>query len=103
MSKKRLPPGERREAILNAALDVAEINGYMSITRQAVADQAGVTLGLITHYFSTMNQLKRAVMRAAIAQERLVVIAQGLAIGDDHAIKAPLELRHKASSYIVNR
>jgi AcrR family transcriptional regulator len=101
-SKKRVSPKLRTKAIIRAALEVAKEHGYAKITREDVADNAGVSLGLITHYFGTMPQLRRAVMRAAVSQEILEVIAQGLANGDDHAKKAPQDLKIKAVAALAN-
>jgi len=102
MSKKRLPPTERREHILGAALDLAKRDGFNKLTRDGIAAHAGVSCGLVTNYFNTMNQLKRAVMRAAIAGEVLEIVAQGLAAGDEHARKAPAELKQRAIEMMVN-
>ena len=70
--------------------------GYQKITRDAVAEAAGVSMGLVTRYFGTMVQLRRDIMRYAVREEVLEIIGQGLAAGDDHAKKAAPELRAKA-------
>lgn len=94
--KKRLPPNERRDAILAAAVDLSRRDGYNQITRDAIAEHAGVSMGLVTRYFGTMNKMRRAIIRAAISDEVLEVIAQGLAARDEHARKAPDDLKRKA-------
>lgn len=94
--KRRLDPEVRKEQILDAALDVARVRNYTSITREEIADRAGVSVGLVTKYFSTMPQLKRDVMRAAIRVEALAIIAHGVAIRDPHALKAPADLQQRA-------
>jgi len=43
-----------------------------------------------------MPQLRRAVMSAAIAQANLSVLAQGIAMKDAKALRAPEELRRQA-------
>lgn len=95
-------PALRRAQILQAAMTVAAKVGYGHATRDAIAAEAGVTAGLVTHYFETMTQLKRAVMRAAIQFEVLEIIAQGLANGDANARKAPAELKAKAVEILAN-
>jgi len=95
-NKKRLPPHERKEAILSAAIELATVKGYQQITRDGIAEQAGVSMGLVTRYFSTMNQLRRDVMRHAIKREILSIVADGMACRDPHAMKAPEELRRRA-------
>jgi hypothetical protein len=48
-----------------------------------------------------MPQLQKAVMRAAVARECLKVIAQGLAIQDKHALKAPPDIKTAAANAIA--
>lgn len=95
-TQQRKPPKQRKAELLEAALQVAEATGYVHLTRQAVADKAGVVPSLVTHRFSTMADLRRSVMRQAIKREILPIIAQGLAVRDPHALKAPVDLQHKA-------
>ncbi|MGJ0509088.1 MAG: TetR/AcrR family transcriptional regulator [Methylocystis sp.] len=93
---KRLGPDVRRGELLDIALDMAESLGLEQIRRDDIAKKAGVANGLVTHYFSTMTQLKRAVVRAAIERKILPVIAQALALKHPEALKAPDELRNAA-------
>lgn len=95
-NKKRMRPNERRDMILNAALELAGSKSYTTITRDEIADHAGVAVGLVTKYFGTMPNLKRDVMRAAIRYEHLPIIAHGIAIHDPHAMKAPPALKRRA-------
>jgi len=97
-----MAPHERRDAIMAVAVDLARVNGYNKITRDAIADQAGVSMGLVTRYFGTMNQLRRAIMRHAIDGGVVEIVAQGLAIGDEHAKKASPELKQQASNFLIN-
>lgn len=96
MSRKRLNPDVRREEILKAAMIVARRDGYTRMTRQAIAERAGASVGLVSRYFGTMPQLKRAVMRAAVTARDARLVAQGLAAGDPHARKADGELKRAA-------
>ena len=98
--KKRLKPDIRRGLILQAALDLAEKGNYTDITREEIAKQADVSVGLVTRYFGTMPQLKRDVMRAAIRSQLLPIVAHGLAIQDPHALKAPPELKQRAAALL---
>jgi AcrR family transcriptional regulator len=92
----RLNAKIRRTQIIDAAIRLAIKQGYQHVTRNAVAEEAGVSYGLVSTYFSTMTQLKRALMRAAIAQEVIEIIAQGLGAKDADALKAPEKLKQKA-------
>jgi AcrR family transcriptional regulator len=48
---RRLPPAERREQLIDAALAVAAHDGHERLAFEAVAKQAGVTRNLVYHYF----------------------------------------------------
>lgn len=93
---KRLLPSDRRQQILDAALNVAENIGYRHLTREQVATNAGCAESLVSAYFGTMEKFRRTIMRAAVKNESLPIIAQGLVAGDKHAKKADPQLRNKA-------
>ena len=92
----RLSAAERRELILEAAVKLADTSHYQRITRQDIADEAGIAPTLVTHYFGTMPQLRRDVMRYAVRNECLRVIGQGLASQDTHALRASPGLQASA-------
>lgn len=50
----------RREALIAAAIDLVAEGGAGGATVRAIADRAGVTPGLIRHYFRTKEDLTRA-------------------------------------------
>lgn len=100
-AKTRTNPALRKEHILAAAVDVARSAGYHKITRETVAEAAGVSPGLVSHYFSTMTGLRRDLMRHAVKQGILEIIAQGLAMRDDHARKASPELKQRATALLA--
>lgn len=102
VSKSRANPALRKDQILNVAIGLAKEQGYHKITRDGVAGAAGVSMGLVTRYFGTMKQLKKAVIRAAVKQGIPEIVAQGLANGDDHAKKAPAELKAEAATLLAN-
>ena len=87
---------QRREAIITAALAVATREGYMRMTREQIAAEADCSPGLVSSYLGTMPAMRRAVMRAAVSRKVLAVVAQGLAMRDEHALKAPEGLRAAA-------
>lgn len=102
VSKRRANPALRMEHILNAALEVAKENGFNKITKQSIAEAAGISVSLIGYYFKTVPQLKRAIMRAAISNGIVEIVAEGLAVKDPHARKAPKELKTRAAQLIAN-
>jgi len=89
-------PAVRKAELLDAALHVARRDGYSHVTREALAEHAGVSPGLISKYFGTMASLKRAIMSAAVARRDLVLIAQGLAAGDAKARSVPPDVKMDA-------
>ena len=102
MTFKRLEPKVRKQQIIVAALKLATSNGFQNIRRDAVAVEANVAPGLVSKYWGTMTQLRRAVMREAVKTENLKVIAQGLALGDKVATKASEHIRKKAIQQLAS-
>ena len=49
----------RRDALISAALELLAEGGPQAATIRAIAERAGVTPGLIRHYFSTKDELTR--------------------------------------------
>ncbi|MFF7952194.1 TetR/AcrR family transcriptional regulator [Streptomyces griseorubiginosus] len=56
-SRKRVHYGEGREALLNAAVRVVARGGLRRLTYRAVAQEAGVTHGLVVHHFGSRDAL----------------------------------------------
>lgn len=98
----KLQARERKAQILSAALDLCENVSFARVTREQIAEKAGCPPTLITYHFGTMPSLRRDIMREAVRVECLPVIAQGLALRDAHALKAPEELRQRALQSLVN-
>lgn len=102
VNKTRTDPELRKGQILSVAIELSKELGYHKVTRDGIAERAGISAGLISRYFNTMTQLKRAIIRAAIHQEIPEIVAQGIANNDDHARKAPPELKRKAIELMAN-
>ena len=66
-----------------------------------VAAEAGVAMGSVNHHYGTMQVLRDAVMQRAVEEEQLELIAQGIAMGDNIAKSAPLELRQRALTTLL--
>lgn len=94
----KLDPRERRAQILTEAVKQAAKVGYQRIKRDELAAALGVSPALINAHFTTMEQLKRDVMRQAVATASgkdlstpvvvpcaLRVVAQGIVARDRHA------------------
>lgn len=59
---------KRRDALIAAALELVAEGGPQSATVRAIADRAGVTPGLIRHYFSSKEVLTREAYRHLMDQ-----------------------------------
>lgn len=99
----RKDPKERKAQILETAVNVCKTKGFHSITREDIAIELQITKALISRYFGTMANLKRDIIRFAIRNEVIPVIAQGLATGDRHAKKAPEDLKQRAAAYLAQQ
>lgn len=86
----------RNATILEAAIQEAGEVGYQWITREAVATRAGVSAGSVNNAYGRMVELKRAVLREAVARGLANIVAQGLADNHEIARNAPPELKAKA-------
>jgi AcrR family transcriptional regulator len=91
----------RHDEILAAAVRLSVTTGYTRVTRNDIALAAGCSPALVSEMFGTVVCLRRDIMRAAVANHVLPVIAQGLALRDPHALRAPAELRVLAAESIT--
>lgn len=97
MSKQtRLKPEIRKDELLAAAVALAADIGYTQITREQVASAAGVTPNALSYHFNTMPQFRRELMRFAVRRRNALVVAQGLALRDPHAMRADEDLKIQA-------
>lgn len=60
---KRESEEKRRDALILAAMALVSEGGPQAATVRAIANRAGVTPGLIRHYFSSKEELTRAAYR----------------------------------------
>lgn len=63
MVRQRLPENERREQILQAASRVGAQQGLMNLSLRKVAEEAGVSHGLVAHHFQSKEGIQRALFR----------------------------------------
>ncbi len=59
----RLPPEERREQLLDAALAVIDEHGYDGVSMEAVARAAGVTKPVVYDLFANLGELLRELLK----------------------------------------
>ena len=65
---KRVDPEERRQRIAAALLEVASTDGLEGVSLRHVAAQAGVTSGMVQHYFPTKDAMMGFAMQSASAR-----------------------------------
>lgn len=90
-----------KQQILDAAVRLAESLGYNKITRDAVADEAGVACGLVNYHFKNMVDLREAIIEHAVANKLYNVIAQGIVSGHPVALAASDTLKKKALNSLL--
>ncbi|MEH3155790.1 MAG: TetR family transcriptional regulator [Gordonia paraffinivorans] len=64
----RLTIDQRREQLVDRALEIAERAGIGAVTVRAVADAAGVSLGIVHYCFAGKEELMDAVVGTAMAR-----------------------------------
>ncbi|MGN6762441.1 MAG: TetR family transcriptional regulator [Leifsonia sp.] len=69
-SARRKPPADRRQEIIDAASAIALEEGLTGITARRVAGYIGVGSGLVTHYFSGIDELVSAAFSQVVSTER---------------------------------
>lgn len=97
----RLKPTERKQQILEAAIDLANEIGFGKLTRQNIAASADVSEGLVSKYWGTMTKMRRAVMRKAIKKGEMKIIAEGIAMNEPECAKLSPVARQKALSVLA--
>jgi len=98
MAKTRMSPVERKEQLLQVAIQEAEKVGYNKLNRLMIVKALDneVTDGLVSKYFGQRHALRQAVLYAGIKRGNLKILAQALKLGDTYARTAPAELRKAA-------
>jgi len=97
----RQTPADRKAAILEAAVNLAELDGYRTLTIRSVARVACVSPALTSHYFYCTDDLLTAVMEEAVRRKVLSVVAEGLAHRHPAAVAAPAALRQAAAQTLA--
>lgn len=87
--------------LLNAALVVAEREGYHSVKLSDVAIEAGVVNGTVVHHFLNLKVLKREVIKFAIAAKSYIVISQLITANDSHVKSISKQLRSEALNHVL--
>lgn len=102
MSRTRKPAEIRKEEIIAITLRLCQINGIKSVTRKQIAEAAGVAEGLVSHHFSSMKQLQRDIVRHAVKNRDIRVVAQCVAAGYLKKSEVPYEIEEHVLTILNN-
>jgi len=84
---KRETPEKRRANLVQAAIRCLAEGGMAAFKMERIAAEAGVSLGLLPHYFKSKTELLTEVYRAALYED----VNRKIADLDDKAIGTPTE------------
>jgi AcrR family transcriptional regulator len=66
---------DRRELLLDAAIDITAAQGLRGVTHRAIQQAAGLPHGSVTYYFKTRQQLVTAMVERLVERDRVPVTA----------------------------
>src|ERR1700751_1899439 len=85
----RLPPAQRREQLIDAALEVIIERGYARISIEAIARAAGITRPVVYDHFPNLNRLLHAVIER---EERISLEQLAQVVPEEPGDQTPGEL-----------
>lgn len=74
----RMTSFARKQIIFNPTIELAKTKGYRNITRKDIAEFSSSAQGLISHYFGTISNLRREVLKEAIDKEIMPILVDTL-------------------------
>ena len=86
---RRLPPGQRRQQLIDAALSVIVEQGYTGVSIEAVARAAGVTRPVIYDHFPNLGRLLHALIER---EERYALDQLDRVVPEDPGERDPVEV-----------
>lgn len=92
----------KRQAILEAAIEIAQDSNYQQVTQAEISKALGISGPLVHYHFGTMDNLRRDLMSHAIATGNLKILAQGIALRDPKALAAPETAKANAVALLSN-
>jgi AcrR family transcriptional regulator len=85
----RMPPAERREQLIDAALSVILEQGYSGVSIEAIAREAGVTRPVVYDHFPNLGRLLHALVER---EERISLEQLEQVVPDDPGDREPVDL-----------
>ncbi len=84
-----MPPGQRREQLIDAALEVILERGYARVSIEAIARAAGITRPVVYDHFPNLNRLLHAVIER---EERISLEQLDQVVPEEPGEQEPREL-----------
>jgi AcrR family transcriptional regulator len=84
-----MPPGQRREQLIDAALEVILERGYARVSIEAIARTAGITRPVVYDHFPNLNRLLHAVIER---EERISLEQLDQVVPDEPGEQEPRDL-----------
>jgi AcrR family transcriptional regulator len=84
-----MPPGQRREQLIDAALEVILERGYARVSIEAIAREAGITRPVVYDHFPNLNRLLHAVIER---EERMSLEQLDQVVPENPGDQEPREL-----------
>jgi AcrR family transcriptional regulator len=91
--RQRLSADERRDQLATAVVSVLSSRGYRAATADAIVQEAGVSKGLLWHYFADLDDLLEYTARQTLMQ-----LARAVGARIDLTAPAPAVIRSAVSS-----
>ena len=92
---------ERTAEMLRAALDLANVTSWQALTHDSIARKAGVSASLVKVRLGSIATVRQAVMREAVKQRVVRVVAEGLAVRNRTARRADASLRAECGEWVA--
>lgn len=89
------PPNTKLELLMVGVVLARDV-GIARLTRALVGDESGKAHGTVSHNFGAFQNFKDEVVKWAVENEDLIIIAQGLKDDNTYALQAPQELQSRA-------
>lgn len=101
-NENRMAPTKRKTQMLGVALKLAETIGFEALTRDKIAEACGLSAAMVNVRFGTMTNIRRDVLRAAVQNKSLTVIAYGIVTQHPAVKKIDPELKEQALKSLSN-
>lgn len=95
MTRIRMEPEARRAQLFEIAWSIASKVGLKKATRLAVAREAKVSKGLVSHHFGNREELRGALIEHAVSQKNAKLVAEAIEMG--YEVAAPRSLLRAAA------